>query len=1070
MGFQYNPNLPELKIRQCNESLPYMCYKTADILFFQPGLSICPSGYLGSEDVGYCFRFKDDSPRQVSRQDAIQYCKQNGGKLLQLNLNEDQKLAIRLFAQLGLINTSVWFENKDSPVSCSALRLSDSMTISSSTDCDMAAHVVCQSDRSIPAYSSSDLQIEYQQPKYISRREILSGNLSCFFPHPHLETDSYSVYKGGAILTRLSNFQTNYSSEIMRWNGEDDTEQSFLASVSTNLNLYRCEIQRKGVGKLLTKTVYAVPNEKRVAAFHARVRVRGRLSLSEALSMMYFEYLNNLDSFQIFQSNLISLITSVNSDLRSVTNGTLRYIRLTNIELRQLDTVHFLLSFVGPDDEWKSANAMKDLLTRITVSARSTVPRTRRKRQQGLLSIVISSFEVRSEEYCTLGYSPDFQTTFSFLPVGNRSETYSDEICITDSQPLLMGVCHTQIAAPAEVRDVTVNPNCLFLLSPSFSNMTSLKKLSQVSTNGRNVQHVAADVANLTSSAGNLTVQDVVYTSVVLQNIARIPNVTELTTDYVLQTLSNVLEASEQVLTTAHNIGSSTTRILESVEKVTKNVVLKDKKYVNFKKAFALSVTDITPGDTPIIGIQLKSIDVDVVLNNESISLISADENINVSSINTGIILPPVSLQGNNTRVILTIYENTNIFQVRPQNRHYMLNGKVASATLISNGKSVKDLAGKYVQSVYKPLNDSVDSVCGFWNHSLYATSGGWSTKGCIKTEVKDGLVVCECNHLTNFAILLDVKSQTDVLDAGNQLALSVITIIGLSLSIIGLGLTVVSFILIRQLRKGRGQQTLFNLALALLCSMVIFLAGMDRTESYYGCIAVAALMHYFLLVSFMWMLVEGFLQYLRFVRVLGTYVPRFMLKVSIPAWGLPLLPVIIVLAVDYDLYKGGNYYCWMSPTPFYYAFLIPMALIIIVNCIVFALVLKSLLNRPKGLQSNQSEAKQAMMNLKAALSIFILLGLTWIFGILAIEDARVIFSYIFTILTTFQGFFIFILFVAREKQFRSYWRKLCCQRFSDKQKKYKPTSATHSSSQALTKLGLSNVQTASTDDLHSSN
>ena len=111
--------------------------------------------------------------------------------------------------------------------------------------------------------SSSDLQIEYQQPKYISRREILSGNLSCFFPHPHLETDSYSVYKGGAILTRLSNFQTNYSSEIMRWNGEDDTEQSFLASVSTNLNLYRCEIQRKGVGKLLTKTVYAVPNGKR---------------------------------------------------------------------------------------------------------------------------------------------------------------------------------------------------------------------------------------------------------------------------------------------------------------------------------------------------------------------------------------------------------------------------------------------------------------------------------------------------------------------------------------------------------------------------------------------------------------------------------------------------------------------------------------------------------------------------------------------------------------------------------------------------------------------------------------
>lgn len=47
------------------------------------------------------------------------------------------------------------------------------------------------------------------------------------------------------------------------------------------------------------------------------------------------------------------------------------------------------------------------------------------------------------------------------------------------------------------------------------------------------------------------------------------------------------------------------------------------------------------------------------------------------------------------------------------------------------------------------------NSVCGFWNHSLYATSGGWSTKGCQRTDVEDGLVVCECDHLTNFAILL---------------------------------------------------------------------------------------------------------------------------------------------------------------------------------------------------------------------------------------------------------------------------------------------------------------------------
>jgi len=71
-----------------------------------------------------------------------------------------------------------------------------------------------------------------------------------------------------------------------------------------------------------------------------------------------------------------------------------------------------------------------------------------------------------------------------------------------------------------------------------------------------------------------------------------------------------------------------------------------------------------------------------------------------------------------------------------------------------------------------------------------------------------------------------------------------------------------------------------------MLISWIVFLAGIKQTSSYGGCIAVAALLHYLILVTFMWMLVEGFLQYLRFIKVLGTYIPKFMLKASIIAWG----------------------------------------------------------------------------------------------------------------------------------------------------------------------------------------
>ena len=94
------------------------------------------------------------------------------------------------------------------------------------------------------------------------------------------------------------------------------------------------------------------------------------------------------------------------------------------------------------------------------------------------------------------------------------------------------------------------------------------------------------------------------------------------------------------------------------------------------------------------------------------------------------------------------------------------------------------------------------------------------------------------------------------------------------------------SLSIFRHLRNGRGQQVLVNLSLAMLCSAIIFLVGMDKTSNKIGCVVVAALLHYFILVSFMWMLVEGVLQYLRFVKVLGTYIPRFLLKSAIPAWG----------------------------------------------------------------------------------------------------------------------------------------------------------------------------------------
>ncbi len=54
-------------------------------------------------------------------------------------------------------------------------------------------------------------------------------------------------------------------------------------------------------------------------------------------------------------------------------------------------------------------------------------------------------------------------------------------------------------------------------------------------------------------------------------------------------------------------------------------------------------------------------------------------------------------------------------------------------------------------------------------------------------------------------------------------------------------------------------------------------------------------------------------------------------------------------------------------------------------------------------------------------------LGVTWIFGFLALSDTRLVFQYMFCIFNSIQGFLIFIMHNIREKVVREAWRDMCC-------------------------------------------
>ena len=64
----------------------------------------------------------------------------------------------------------------------------------------------------------------------------------------------------------------------------------------------------------------------------------------------------------------------------------------------------------------------------------------------------------------------------------------------------------------------------------------------------------------------------------------------------------------------------------------------------------------------------------------------------------------------------------------------------------------------------------------------------------------------------------------------------------------------------------------------------------------------------------------------------------------------------------------------------------------------------------------------QYIKNCMTALAIMCLLGLTWLFGALAISDARIVFEYLFCIFNSLQGFFIFFFHCIRIKEVRNQW------------------------------------------------
>jgi len=104
------------------------------------------------------------------------------------------------------------------------------------------------------------------------------------------------------------------------------------------------------------------------------------------------------------------------------------------------------------------------------------------------------------------------------------------------------------------------------------------------------------------------------------------------------------------------------------------------------------------------------------------------------------------------------------------------------------------------------------------------------------------------------------------------------------------------------------------NLCISLGIAQLIFVSGVDKTSSDGNvpvhCQIIAVLLHYFFLVSFMWMLMEGVVLYIILVRVFITNTKRYMLAFTVISYGAPLLYLgLLTIPLGFALPSHQLYY-----------------------------------------------------------------------------------------------------------------------------------------------------------------
>ncbi|XP_061814763.1 adhesion G protein-coupled receptor B3 isoform X2 [Nerophis lumbriciformis] len=384
------------------------------------------------------------------------------------------------------------------------------------------------------------------------------------------------------------------------------------------------------------------------------------------------------------------------------------------------------------------------------------------------------------------------------------------------------------------------------------------------------------------------------------------------------------------------------------------------------------------------------------------------------------------------------LYKTLGLMLPSPKN-HTVVNSKVIAVTVRPEPKAIQT----HLEIELAHLaNGTLNPHCALWDSNLMNDSwGAWSTKACRTVLTDASHTKCLCDRVSTFAILAQQPRDMTMEYSGVP---SVTLIVGCGLSCLALiTLAVIYAVLWRYIRSERSI-ILLNFCLSIICSNILILVGQTQTHNAGVCIMTTALLHFFFLASFCWVLTEAWQSYM---AVTGKVRTRLIRKRFLClGWGLPALVVAVSMGFTKTKGYGTPLYCWLSlEGGLLYAFVGPAAAVVLVNMVIGILVFNKLVSRDgildkkmkhragydsTSLQMSEphtgltlkcakcgvvsttalsaTTASNAMASLWSSCVVLPLLALTWMSAVLAMTDKRsILFQILFAVFDSLQGFVI---------------------------------------------------------------